>query len=525
VILLAAGIAFAGDAGDPVVADTVRVGVFVGNDVGHTGEASLIFASKDAAKMRDVFTAWGGIAPDDAVLLVDQPARNVQSALIVARQRVADAHAAGHRAEVVFYYSGHGDQDGLHLGETTIADDTLRAWLEATGADVRLAFLDSCRSGGVVRAKGGVRGPSYAFAVQVEDVKGTAFVTSSASTEFSQESEELGGGFFTHYLATALAGAADADHDGGVTLDEAYAWVHGETVFGTREAAGVQTPAFDFDLSGSGQVRLTRFEAANAWIEFPGGLDGTYAVWDDARKRFVAEVIGAEPTKIAVHAGVYDVDHRMPGWVDEARYVVAAGSTTAVTEDDFASVAYDDTAARGAIEKEVRQASRPDLEAELLVGGRGFAATSVYATQYFPTHPIAGGALRFRFHNGMYLELDSLAGQGSGALVLQQQQIPVIVTTWTGGATLGLATSFWRFFDAGFGARGESVWMGRTFPDAAVEPQSGVNVSPGLQVFGGLHAGHLQGRLTFNGQFLPVAWDGNRPQAYGELLLSAGLRL
>ena len=42
-----------------------------------------------------------------------------------------------------------------------------------------------------------------------------------------------------------------------VTLTEAYAWVHSETSFRTRETPGTQTPSWDLDLAGAGEIVLT----------------------------------------------------------------------------------------------------------------------------------------------------------------------------------------------------------------------------------------------------------------------------
>ncbi|MFT4624311.1 MAG: hypothetical protein ACI8PZ_002970, partial [Myxococcota bacterium] len=366
-------------------AEERRWGVFVGNNHGAPTDLPLHFAVSDAKKMRDLFVADGGVRLSDATLLADTTRRGVDKALARIHSEIVAARNDGQATSVVFYYSGHADDEGLHLGASELPWDSLRSALDDTGADVRLALFDACQSGAALRAKGGQRGAAFDFAVQVERTQGTAILTSSAASELSQESAEVGGGFFTHYLHTALIGAADGDGDGQVTLHEAYAYVHGETAFGTRGAAVTQTPSFDLDLTGAGALVLTQRGAKGASLVFDA-VDGTLAVWDAARRRYVAEVDG--PANLTVERGTYYVHRRLPGWVDEARYELDVGESVLVALGDFTAVAYDDTAARGELARQERRATRPALSLRLATGARGFGGT--VDQQYLPGHAVAG---------------------------------------------------------------------------------------------------------------------------------------
>ncbi len=83
-------------------------------------------------------------------------------------------------------------------------------------------------------------------------------LTSSASDEDSQESDAIGGSYFSHHLASGLLGGADRSGDGRVTLFEAYAYAYDRTVADTAEsAAGAQHPTFSYDLAGNGDLVLT----------------------------------------------------------------------------------------------------------------------------------------------------------------------------------------------------------------------------------------------------------------------------
>ena len=50
-------------------------------------------------------------------------------------------------------------------------------------------------------------------------------MTASGANEVSAEDENLQHGVFTYYLLEGLKGAADADNDGLITVDEAYRYV------------------------------------------------------------------------------------------------------------------------------------------------------------------------------------------------------------------------------------------------------------------------------------------------------------
>lgn len=507
----------------PALADEVRFGVFVGNNEGAPGELPLLFAVADAEKMHDLFVEYGNLRPADAVLLIDAPKQKVQGAINLMRSRIASANAAGHHTTLVFYYSGHGDDAALHLGATNLAHPELRDMLEASEADVRVAMLDACQSGSVIRAKGGTRGPDLEWAVQYQQTRGTAILTSSAASELSQESAEVGGGFFTHYLHTALLGAADYNRDGEVSLEEAKSYVHGETVFGTRDTPGSQTPGYDTDMVGSGQFTLTTLEEANSYLAFQGGLDGVFAIWDDQRKRYVAEVAGAQALPIAVHPGTYYVHRRMPGWVDEARYAVRKGETLAVYAEDFVSVAYEDTAARGDLDRQVRRASMPDLSLRAVFGARAWG--DIYAQQYVPTHGVFGIEGRFLRRGRSWFAFDLLNGAGSGTLTFDEiGEKKVTVGSTSLGAAAGYITRP-ALVRIGIGAKTELIGVRRTFPDGTIEPQSTTSVALGPTFFGGIQHGRFSMDLAFNLLVMPLSWDElqQRP-VYAEPLLSLGYR-
>jgi len=61
------------------------------------------------------------------------------------------------RVEVIFYYSGHSDEENILLGGERISYGEFKDAVMALKADVRIAILDSCASGAMTLPKGVIR--------------------------------------------------------------------------------------------------------------------------------------------------------------------------------------------------------------------------------------------------------------------------------------------------------------------------------------------------------------------------------
>jgi len=250
-------------------ADARRFALVLGNNAGHSRDERLGWAEEDARKMHRVLLELGGFAPEDARLLLGADADQVWKALLRIEKAIS-AHAKRGEGKTLFlfFYSGHAEDQELELGESSLGLDGLLDFLRSSSADVRLAFLDSCHSGKLVSMKGGRRGPGFDIRVTDEiDSSGYAIVTSSADDELSQESAEIRGAFFTHYLVSALRGAGDESGDGKVTLGEAYRYAYDRTLARTSVTiGGSQHPMYDFKLSGKGGVVLTYTDKRGACL-------------------------------------------------------------------------------------------------------------------------------------------------------------------------------------------------------------------------------------------------------------------
>ncbi|MDE2832667.1 MAG: caspase family protein, partial [Gemmatimonadota bacterium] len=86
----------------------------VGANDGGAKRETLQYAVSDAQNFVQVMETMGGV--DAGVLLSDPHIDDLETALRVLHNRVASAEAA--RREVIIYYSGHADENGLRLGES-----------------------------------------------------------------------------------------------------------------------------------------------------------------------------------------------------------------------------------------------------------------------------------------------------------------------------------------------------------------------------------------------------------------------
>jgi hypothetical protein len=318
-------------------AETRRLAILVGNNAGSGRQPALRFAEDDAERLASVLAELGAFDRQDLWVLKGAGTEPVRAALDEATRRVASWRTRPDRqAVVLFYFSGHSDGQAIELGHERLAFTDVRRLLAGTGADVRLAILDSCHAGGLLAAKGGA--PGQAFEVHLSDnlaSAGEAFITSSTADEAALESSELRGSFFSHHLISGLRGAADVSGDGQVTLVEAYQYAYGRTVSTSATTTiGLQHPVYDYRLSGQGDLVLTRLDASAALIETPAGFDRVLLV--DPRSSDVLVELGSRAARrVALPPGRYV----LLGWRDggslRAEVVLRPGESRLVAAAEF----------------------------------------------------------------------------------------------------------------------------------------------------------------------------------------------
>ncbi len=336
------GLAETAQATPPPAIDVVAV--LVGANVGGSDEEPLRFAASDAVRVRDLLTQLGEVRPGYVNLVAGDGPDVVLSALRNARQQAAALAGTGRRVTLVFYYSGHGDDDALHFAKGALALRDLRTAIADVPADLRVTILDSCRTGG--RAKGVARGPAFDLQVAPDSPHGTVELRASAVGEAAQESDELGGAVFTHFLVSGLRGGADTDGDGRVTLAELYAYTYRKTLLRTSASPVLQHPSVQMNLAGSGDVVLTSPSSASAFLEVPRGAD-RYLVFARPSDSAMGEVSGEGTARLALPTGKFLVVRRSGSNTSVASVDLSWGGTKRLVDSDFRPMAREELARRG----------------------------------------------------------------------------------------------------------------------------------------------------------------------------------
>jgi hypothetical protein len=325
-----------------------RFALIAGANDGGYDRIRLRYAVSDARTFAAVMETMGGVEPRDRILLIDPDYSEFQDALNRIQRMIATAAADGGRTELLVYYSGHSDEEGLLLGRERYSYSRLRREISAIAADVRVAILDSCSSGTITRTKGGVSRPAFLLN-EASDTRGYAFLTSSSEDEVAQESDRIGGSYFTHFLVSGLRGAADSSSDNLVTLNEAYHYAFTETMASTESTRyGPQHPAYDINLSGTGDLVLTDLRSTSGLLTVAAALEGRLFV-RDRREMLVAEINkrGGEEITLGLDPGVYTLRLAVPGETYETRIRVEPGLPAVVGQSDLRRVALAPTTGRG----------------------------------------------------------------------------------------------------------------------------------------------------------------------------------
>ena len=266
-----------------------RFALAVGANFGGVERAALRYTVSDAENFARVLEEMGGLDAADSIVLQDPDLETFRQALEDLRRKVETARGEEGRTEVLVYYSGHADEQGLLLGAQRLSYQSLRQALKGIRADVHITVLDACASGTITRLKGGRRYQPFLVDASSE-MRGYAFLTSGSADEAAQESDRIGASFFTHYLISGLRGAADVSGDGRVTLNEAYQFAFNETLMGTAETrAGAQHPSYDINMSGTGDVVMTDLSQIGAGLVLGEELGGRFFI-RNADQQLVVEL-------------------------------------------------------------------------------------------------------------------------------------------------------------------------------------------------------------------------------------------
>ena len=293
----------------PSTSPPPSLAVVVGINRGGPGQTELRFAEDDARHVADLLASLGRYQPGKVELLLRPTLGEVRRALSDLAVRTAEMRRQGSEAQVLFYFSGHARASALNLGDEEFPLADLRAQLLAMPAAVTIVLLDACQSGAISRIKGAEATADFSYnSINRLNTAGIAVMASSSATELSQESESLRSSYFTHHLLVGLRGAGDTDHDGRVTLAEAYRYAYNQTLAATAATAvGSQHATLETGLRGKGEVVLTYPAAASSRMDLPSALAGDVLVRLEPAGTVLAELhkVEGQAIRLALPPGHY----------------------------------------------------------------------------------------------------------------------------------------------------------------------------------------------------------------------------
>ncbi|MDR1836692.1 MAG: caspase family protein [Treponema sp.] len=327
---------------------TRRFGIFIGSNNGGRDRIALRYAVSDARSISNVFFEMGGIASEDSVLLVEPSVRDINNRIDAVHEQVLRSRETNKRTEIVFYYSGHSDEEGLLLNNERYLYTELRSRINSIPSDMRIVILDSCASGAFTRLKGGEKTLPFLMDSSLT-AEGYAFLTSSSADEASQESDRIEASYFTHSLVAGLRGAADSIGDRRVTLNELYRFAYNETLARTETSLyGSQHPSYDIQMSGTGDLVLTDISETSAGVVFDESLTGRLSI-RNSRDILIAEInkIALRPLELGLEPGLYRVTLQQGSAFLRAEFTLVEGRRTIITRNNFINVTAEPARRRG----------------------------------------------------------------------------------------------------------------------------------------------------------------------------------
>lgn len=222
------------------------------------------FAETDARDMSSALEALG-VPEENIVTLTGSKASMSDIAKYVDEwlpRRVSP------ESRVYFYYSGHGapdvkdgsaylmpwDADAAFVKSTGISLSRLYGSLGELKAGHVIAMIDACFSGAGGRSvvEKGIR-PLVTVRLPQRTPPRITVISASESEEVAGSLPERGHGLFSFYALQGLAGAADAQGKGHVTINDLYFYVRKNVILDARRQNREQTPTL---TTSSPKLRL-----------------------------------------------------------------------------------------------------------------------------------------------------------------------------------------------------------------------------------------------------------------------------
>lgn len=319
-------------------AATYRLALIVGNNEGSDTRPFLRYAEQDARNLYRTLNEIGGFPASQVRLLLG---KNPQTVLQAVRSLQTQAsHLLRNPQDQVlflFYFSGHSEGNLMEMGPSQLDFSLLRNALKKIPTTVRIVILDTCRSGHMIQAKGGTQIPALSIPADEPEIpKGEIIITSSTALQDSLESSELQGSFFTHYFVSGLRGAADFNLDGKVSLSEVDSFAGQKTSEKAKELRTLQTPTFDFDLSGTGEIIMTELMKGAPLLFLSPPEAGDFFIYEKGSRNLIAEIpkVAGLPRYVAIPKGDLLIRKKRPDYYVERAISAAPGVIYYFREDE-----------------------------------------------------------------------------------------------------------------------------------------------------------------------------------------------
>ncbi len=237
------------------------------------------FAEKDARLVREYFIKILGVPEKNIITLIDSEATKGQLEGILRSYLPLNLDK---NSTLFVYFAGHG-APSLKDGDAFIVTyDGEPRFIEYTGyklqtlyADIgnlpakrSIVFIDGCFSGASARSGKMLIAGARPALLKVKNLTLPSdkiiSMTAAQGDQLSNAFQEKEHGLFTYYLLSGLRGAADADGDGTVTLNELYTYIHVNVVKVSRRDGLEQTPEILPNVDRLGKINVSRVVKSEA---------------------------------------------------------------------------------------------------------------------------------------------------------------------------------------------------------------------------------------------------------------------